>query len=196
MANSLGQNIKALRKEQQLSQVALGKMLNISPQAISKWENDRSIPDILTIKALALIFETSLETLIGSDLLETPSSSVDTEHPVKLERFLAPEPSLEQSQKKTTEVLLFKKWLNLVGFGLNLLLYLYTTEFFNFHHSTKQYLIITCLYLGLVASYYLGFYWLSQKYLTYYFWSMLFLNCLFILSLLAYYLLQLKTTTS
>ena len=46
MKENMGQIIKRLRKERNLTQEELAEQLNISAQAISKWENGTSMPDI------------------------------------------------------------------------------------------------------------------------------------------------------
>ena len=50
---SLGKTLAELRKKSKMTQSELGDKLNISAQAISKWENDSSEPDISTLKKLA-----------------------------------------------------------------------------------------------------------------------------------------------
>ena len=55
-----GKTIARLRKEKGLTQEQLGKMLNVSYQAISKWENDLAEPSLETIEKLAEIFDISL----------------------------------------------------------------------------------------------------------------------------------------
>ena len=42
----LGQKIAALHKKNHLFQEALAKKMNVSRQAVSKWESEQSIPDI------------------------------------------------------------------------------------------------------------------------------------------------------
>lgn len=39
---TLGRRIQTLRKEQALTQDALAEQMNVTPQAVSKWENDVS----------------------------------------------------------------------------------------------------------------------------------------------------------
>ena len=61
---SLGQKLAAYRRENDLTQQQLGNRLNLSAQAVSKWENDLSEPDIATLKQLADIYEVSLDELL------------------------------------------------------------------------------------------------------------------------------------
>ena len=52
---SLATTLVELRKKAKLTQSELGEKLSISAQAISKWENGASEPDVSTIKKLAEI---------------------------------------------------------------------------------------------------------------------------------------------
>ena len=60
---SIGERIAALRKEKQLSQLQLAERLDISRQAVSKWEKDFSSPDTLNLIKLADILDTDVEYL-------------------------------------------------------------------------------------------------------------------------------------
>lgn len=65
MNESMGRIIKRLRKERNLTQEELAERLNISAPAISKWENDTSMPDISQIVPLASVFEVRTDVLFG-----------------------------------------------------------------------------------------------------------------------------------
>ena len=52
----LGQKITELRKKNNLSQEGLAEKMNVSRQAVSKWESDQSIPDIEKIVSLSELF--------------------------------------------------------------------------------------------------------------------------------------------
>ena len=69
MNNILGENIARLRKEKGMTQEDLARELNISYQAVSKWENGISSPDISNIKLLAQFFGVSIDMLFGLELL-------------------------------------------------------------------------------------------------------------------------------
>ena len=64
MENTLGKRIAALRKEKNLKQEDIAQMLNISPQAISKWENDLTCPDISILPELSKILNVSIDELL------------------------------------------------------------------------------------------------------------------------------------
>jgi len=60
---SVGERIAELRKNIGLSQVQLASMLEVSRQAVSKWENDQTIPDSLKMIHLADVLDTDIEYL-------------------------------------------------------------------------------------------------------------------------------------
>lgn len=61
---TLGNKISELRKLKQMTQEDLASQLNVSSQAVSKWENDLSIPDITVLIELADFFQVSLDDLL------------------------------------------------------------------------------------------------------------------------------------
>ncbi len=63
----LGNNIKRLRLERQMKQHHLARHLHVSVQAISKWENGRTYPDVVLLPALADLFSVTLDELFGRD---------------------------------------------------------------------------------------------------------------------------------
>lgn len=63
----LGNIVKEKRIHLGLTQKELGKRLNVSDKAISKWERGISYPDILKINDLASILETSVAVLLSDD---------------------------------------------------------------------------------------------------------------------------------
>lgn len=61
---SLGKTLTNLRRAANLTQGELGERLNVSAQAVSKWENDISEPDIATLKRLAAIYGISVSEIV------------------------------------------------------------------------------------------------------------------------------------
>ena len=60
---SIGERISTLRKEQNISQVQLANALEVSRQAVSKWENDQTSPDTINLIKLSEILKTEVEYL-------------------------------------------------------------------------------------------------------------------------------------
>ncbi len=65
MKYRIGTNIANLRKRQGLTQAGLAEKLNYSDKAVSKWERGESIPDVVTLMALARLFEVSVDDLLS-----------------------------------------------------------------------------------------------------------------------------------
>lgn len=60
---SIGERISDLRKEKKLSQGQLAGLLDVTRQAVSKWENDQSSPDTIKLIQLADVLDTDVEYL-------------------------------------------------------------------------------------------------------------------------------------
>ncbi len=69
--NQLGEKLRALRKGKDLTQEQLSERLGVSFQAISKWENGTSYPDITILPSLANFFGVTTDELLGVDILRT-----------------------------------------------------------------------------------------------------------------------------
>ena len=65
MKETFGQRFTRLRKEKVLTQEDIALKVNISTQAVSKWENDISMPDIAILGDLADILAISIDELLG-----------------------------------------------------------------------------------------------------------------------------------
>ena len=70
MNETLGQRIARLRKEKKLTQEDLAKKFNVSTQAVSKWENDLSAPDISILKELANTLGVTIDYLLSNKAKE------------------------------------------------------------------------------------------------------------------------------
>lgn len=71
---SLSEKLYALRKKQGLSQEQLAEQLNVSRQAISKWESGQSVPDTDKLLAIGGYFHVSLDYLLREDEEQNPIS--------------------------------------------------------------------------------------------------------------------------
>jgi len=77
----IGDNIRKLRKEQNISQEALAEKLGVSRQSVSLWENNQTQPSIETILAISKLFNITTDELLGE------SSSAPTETRMKDEKY-------------------------------------------------------------------------------------------------------------
>ena len=85
MQENIGANIARLRREHNMKQDELAEMLDVTPQAVSKWENGASMPDIALLPKLANIFGVTIDDLFGAD--RTPEPDVQMVPPEKRKSF-------------------------------------------------------------------------------------------------------------
>lgn len=71
MKETFGQRFQRLRKEAGLTQEEVAEKVGITPQGVSKWENDLSSPDINILVKLAGILGVSVEELLGKEKEKT-----------------------------------------------------------------------------------------------------------------------------
>lgn len=64
MNETIGQRIAKLRKQQGMSQEHLAEKIGVSSQAVSKWENDASCPDISLLPRLAKLLGITVDELL------------------------------------------------------------------------------------------------------------------------------------
>ena len=72
----LGTKITQLRKEKHISQEELANILQISRQAVSKWENGQANPDTENLIHLAEIFQVDVNVLVGSQTASAENQTV------------------------------------------------------------------------------------------------------------------------
>ena len=63
----IGRFIAGCRKKANLTQIQLADKLGITDKAVSKWERGESIPDVITLKALADLFSVSVDYFLRPD---------------------------------------------------------------------------------------------------------------------------------
>lgn len=64
MNETIGNRISRLRKAKGMSQEALAEKIGVSSQAVSKWENDQSCPDISLLPQLAKLLDVTVDELL------------------------------------------------------------------------------------------------------------------------------------
>lgn len=65
----LPENLRKYRVQKNLTQEDVAEFLGITAQSVSKWERGETYPDITFLPALANIFETSVDLLMGMDTI-------------------------------------------------------------------------------------------------------------------------------
>ncbi len=99
MNQTLGSRIAELRRKKNMTQEELAAELGVTPQAVSKWENDLSCPDIALLPQLARLFDVTTDELLGN-----------TGHP---ETTLLP-----KEERKPIKDMILRVVVNFCGFGV------------------------------------------------------------------------------
>lgn len=97
---SLGQRLKKVRVEKGFSQADVADFLNISRQSISRWETDRSYPDIDNLVELSKYYEVSIDELL------TETKVLQQEINQKTEQMNKNMEKIEKKQQKLNQLLL------------------------------------------------------------------------------------------
>lgn len=69
METTIGRRIAALRKQKGMTQDELAEKMGVSPQAVSKWENDISCPDISILPSLARELGVTVDALLSGEAM-------------------------------------------------------------------------------------------------------------------------------
>ena len=77
----LSKQIIRIRKLNNLTQEDLANDLNVTRQAVSKWERNISLPDLETIKLISNKYNVSIDTLMNNDV-------IDEEEPVSIKKYI------------------------------------------------------------------------------------------------------------
>jgi len=92
---SIGNTIKKLRRDRNITQEQLAEMLGLSTNAVSQWERNKTAPDISHLPILANIFEVSADILLEIDITKSKKQT-------EIKEFTAKYTELH-SQGKTEE---------------------------------------------------------------------------------------------
>lgn len=85
---SFGENLINLRRQKGWSQDDLANNLNISRQAISKWENNTSKPDVDNIEKISKIFSVKIDELLNNELPNDKAVALDVKKEEKKEKTI------------------------------------------------------------------------------------------------------------
>ena len=71
------QFLSGKRREKNITQGQLADMVGVSHQAVSKWENGQSFPDVTLFPRLANLFGVSVDELMNGSETQTPTAAVE-----------------------------------------------------------------------------------------------------------------------
>ncbi len=103
----LSKNIKYLRKRENLKQETLAKELFVTPQAVSKWENNQP-PSLDTLNTISEFFHVTIDDLLKKDLEEVERQAINEQTINEEEQEIASiNPVLSNQPKHMRNVLVF-----------------------------------------------------------------------------------------
>ena len=86
--DTIGKRISEYRKKKNLKQDELAEKLGVSPQAVSKWENDLSCPDISLLPELSRILGVSIDEIVAGKKDEPAVTLLPEEQRKDLEKMM------------------------------------------------------------------------------------------------------------
>ena len=114
--SAIGENIRSIRREQKLTQLALAMRVGVTPQAVGKWERGESEPDISLLLPIAKALNVTAETLFGLENRRgsAPASFLAEEFPesLKCRRLAANLTQAELARKLDVRPQTVSKWEN------------------------------------------------------------------------------------
>lgn len=123
---TIGEKIRQLRKGKGLTQDAVVSALEISRQAITKWESNQSSPSTDNLVKLAALFDVSLEELVDVKRYQTPA----------LEEYAFQK--LEKEQKKDKAIAVACKYAKAGAvIAITTLRFLYLEQFLHFPNEKQ-----------------------------------------------------------
>ncbi len=110
-------NLKALRKAENISQERLAEKVGVSRQSVSKWETGEAYPEMPNIVALCTVFHCEITDLINSSISDAGSfkESSKKEKEMKESKELQKEPAIDAKFKKVSKAARFFAKIGRVG---------------------------------------------------------------------------------
>lgn len=96
----IGKKIKKLREGAGMSQEALAEKMEVTRQAVSKWENDISVPDMQNLLKLSSLFDVSMEEWTKESITEKEEQDAVEQRNGKTERAAASTEKMKPSDEK------------------------------------------------------------------------------------------------
>ena len=123
---TIADRIQTLRKQSGLSQEQLAERLDVSRQAVSKWESGQSIPDVDKIIALSELFETTTDYLLKG----TQPQPDTAENSLDSALLCAGAGTIINAAGLIAAIMVWKEWQTELSVGIGLILMLLGTGIF------------------------------------------------------------------
>lgn len=152
---TVGKVIAKLRKDNKVTQAELGQAMHVSSQAISKWENDSSCPDINMISKLAEYFDVEISIFFPNskkevkedvkELIEIKETNEDTTE-VSFEEI----ESLLESYRKESKPKLISLLVYSIAFGV--VCFILLINIFHYENTHILHKIFELIFIPLITS--------------------------------------------
>ena len=158
-----GKNFKYYREKNGLSQEDLANKLNVSRQAISRWENDWNIPDITNLQELCKLYNITMDELLSDTINEDPP--IDTK---QISQNLQPEEINSADKRKLLQDTILMCAVLVIGCPLGIFGVFIASYILYYCCKNKQYskiIILFCI-LAIIISF-----WNTWVYLNTFFFD-------------------------
>ncbi len=95
----IGQFLKELRKEKNITQEALAEVLNVSGRTISRWETGNNMPDIGLLVELADYYEVTIPEIINGERKSETMNQETRDTAIKMAEYSKNESKVEKKEK-------------------------------------------------------------------------------------------------
>ena len=112
----VGKRISALRQENGLTQQQLAAMMNVSHQAVSKWEGGQALPDIQTMLELTRFFGITVEQLIAQEGMSSETNAAEDVYEAEDEREVETEASEPSEAQREVNYMSIQQLLQMAPF--------------------------------------------------------------------------------
>lgn len=122
----LGKKIKQLRFKAKLTQEQLGESLGVGAQAVSKWENGASMPDISLLPQIAEVFGVTIDDLFDlttDQRFNRIENRMDIEEELpqdvfcEFEEYLKAQYAVDEHKERATDLLAYLYWHRMTSYG-------------------------------------------------------------------------------
>lgn len=135
--NTTGRFLSTLRKAKGMTQRELAELLNVSDKAVSRWERDESMPDILLLPVLADIFDVTCDDLLRGERIVKETYQESPEKHLQRMKSL-----IKKSKSKFQAFSMISAGVGLLGLLIAIILN------FSYHKATTGFF---CALIGIIA---------------------------------------------
>ncbi len=183
-SSDLSAKLKEARQKKGLSQNTVAEMLNVSRQAVSRWETGKGSPDINTLPMLSELYDVSIDELFGHETSVSENQSQNIEK--EMSHLDETSPEIAETAKKTASthsnlphasnifnqehaililLLVLSSFVTFAGLIASLYIFIWTWRNRR-HYKLVLILAIICILIGLNHLYIFAYTFLPSSYIS------------------------------